>query len=263
MADFGIAFSRIGADPAVISDYLPYQELNVLELPWEAVGSEVHEEARKRNRRILCGSIADARLSAMILSDDVDRKMRSSFAAQLRKAVAHLAEHDIHTATLDCAVSDILASSAAAELREFLLEIAPALIKHKFTLLLPYSIPSDHKPEDVMLLFRNTLIPNIKLNLNVFPWQLPPDCEPKSIAGRLGYETRVLTFRYDADCGHKLLPAHLKKWLTILPARTDVLLAPFSLRNRMLAAEAEHYSVLVREQLDKTELERYIGSELN
>ncbi len=259
MTSFGIAFSRIGAEPAAIADFLPCQELDVLELPWEAVGSPVHQEAQKRNRQVICGSIADARLSAAILRGD--RKMRSSFAGQLRNAVAGLAANNIRTATLDCPVSDIIAESLAPELRELLLETAPALLKHDFTLLLPHAVPSVQLPEKVMQLLRNTLIPNVKLNLNVFPWQLPRDCDVKKEAGLLGYETRVLTFRYDADSGQKLLPAHLESWLSVLPAETRILFAPFSLRNRMLQTEAEYFSHFVRDVLDKTALERYIGAE--
>ncbi len=262
MANFGIACSRIGMDPAGIGDYLTFPELNVLELPWEAVGTPVQREAEKRNWKIICGSIADARISATFLS--AGKKVRETFSAQIRKAVAYLAEHKIHTAALDCPAADILADAEAhggENFRDFLQDISPALAKHDFTLLLPHAIPAENSPEEVMRLLRNTMLPGIKLNLNIFPWQIPPRSNPRELTGRLGYETRVMTFRYDADSGQHIQRNHLEKWLKILPAPADILIAPFSLNNRMTFMEAEHFSGFVQDMLEKTELERHIGTE--
>ena len=247
---FGMAFSQIGRAPGEIRDFLLFPEFDAAELPWEVFTSapQLLKTAQKKKMDLLCGSVTDPQLSRMIAF--AEEKMQRDFAGQLRNALTFLAEKDIRTATLACPLNDILGDPDAEQaLRSILLGAAPVLQEKSMTLLLPLTIQSADgalaMPAAKFL--RDTLLPGIKLRLDIYPWNLPPKSDPRKAAGLLGYETRVLTFRYDADCGNRIKTDFLENWLPFLALKSTVLLAPFSLRNRMAMAEGEQFAGILRD----------------
>lgn len=141
--------------------------------------------------------------------------------------------------------------SAEHGLQEILHAAAPILLRENMTLLLPYALPSEIPASEYSRFLRNTLLPCIKLRLDVHPWQMKPSLSPQNAAGTLRLETRVLTFRYDADCGNRILPVHVKEWKSYFSQMNlacSFLLCPFSRLNRMAYPEANQFAEIIQEE---------------
>lgn len=252
----GMAFSRIGMPPAAIGDYLGFSTFSAIELPWEVFsGSEPESAAllkdvRRSGKTIICGSVMDSRLSrGIIFAED---KFQKDFSRQLVHALQFLASCGIRTATLDCPLENILSSEdAQKDMHEILLGAAPVIIKEKMTLLIPCTIPAAGPLSNALRFMRNTMIPGVKLKLEIMPWH--PDFAKKTIDDLLGsllLETGSVIFRYDADCGNRIMKEQVKPVLTALKRVNytgTVLLAPMSQGNRMTYAEACQFSGIVEE----------------
>lgn len=254
-ASFGLALSSMCMTAEGIGDFLEFPEFDAVELPCEIFTAKHRENAALRKRifqsyrRVLCGGIMDSRLTGTV--PFADRRMRTAFVCECEKIIVQLAAQGIHTASLECPVGAALANSESANaLREILLMLAGPLNQCAFTLLLPVILPDPDgpAPERIALFMRNLLIPNIKLRIDVHPWRITGGMTPKQLCGHLNFETRAISFRYDADCGNRVLRNHLKPWLAYLAETSfsgPALLCPFSQRNRMALAEAELFAGMI------------------
>lgn len=256
---FGMAFSRIGMPQAEIRDYLNFAAFSAMELPWEAFADPVPETAKIRKdaarsgKTVICGSVMESRLSRGILF--AEDKFQKDFSTQLASALQFLASNGIRTATLDCPLENVLASHETQnDLRKILLGAAPVLIREKMTLLLPCSIPAAGPLSSALQLMRNTMIPGIKLKLDLMPWH--PEYMKKTVSEQLGsllLETGNVTFRYDADCGNRIMKEQVREVITELKKVNftgTVLLAPMSQGNRMAYPEACQFSGILEELKD-------------
>ena len=257
---FGVAFSRIGMTPAEIRDYLDFSTFTAMELPWEIFAEltdqeiiKLRKDAVRSGKNIICGSLMDSRLSrGIIFAED---KFQKDFASQLANALQFLASCGIRTATLDCPLENLLSSEdAQKDMQQILLTAAPVLVREKMTLLLPCTIPAASPLSNALRFMRNTLIPGVKLKLEVMPWH--PDFAKAPAADLLGnllFEAGSVVFRYDADCGNRIMKEQVKPVIAALKKVNftgTVLLAPMSQRNRMAYPEACQFSGILEELKD-------------
>lgn len=253
---FGVAFSRIGMNPEDIRDYLDFSAFSAMELPWEIFSAAepgilaLRKTAFRSGKTIICGSLMDSRLSrGIILAED---KFQKDFARQLANALQFLASCGIRTATLDCPLENLLAGEEAQnDMRKILLTAAPVIVREKMTLLLPCAIPAAGDLSTALRFMRNTLIPGVKLKLEIMPWH--PDFAKTPVSDLLGnllFETGSVIFRYDADCGNRIMKAQVKPVIEALKRVNytgTVLLAPMSQRNRMAYPEICQFSGILED----------------
>ena len=253
---FGMAFSRIGMPVAEIRDYLDFSGFNALELPWEvffnpdSTADTLYKEICRRNKTVLCGAVMESRLSRSITF--AEDRFQKDFSLQLARALQFLASRNIRTATLDCPLENFLENEAACnDMRRILQGAANVLVKENMTLLLPCAVPAAVSHPAVMCFMRNTQIPGIKLRLDIMPWH--PECAAtpvEDLIGRLPMETRAVIFKYDANCGNRILKEQVKPVLTALKKFNftgSVLLASMSQQNRMAYPEANQFSEILKE----------------
>jgi len=244
---FGMACSALGLEAAEIRNFLSFEKFEAVELPWEMICTpdrSLLKEAVRKHKTILCGGISDTNLTGAI--PFADEKIRRSFTEELRKALELLASREVRTAALEIPLDQVIGNEDAGKaVREILLGIAQILLKEDMTLLLPLVLPGQPHPDAVARFMRKTLLPNVKLRLDVHPWMIKPDTVLKTLAGTLAFETRALTFRYDADCGSRILEAQVRQWIDYLAPSGfsgPMLLCPFSQNNRMALSEGTNYS---------------------
>ena len=258
---FGMAFSRIGMPPVEIRDYLDFSAFSAMELPWEMFADadsdpvilSLRKDAFRSGKTIICGSLMESRLSrGIIFAED---KFQKDFARQLANALQFLVSCGIRTATLDCPLENLLASDEAQnDMRNILLAAAPVLIREKMTLLLPCTIPASGSLSAALRFMRNTLIPGVKLKLEIMPWH--PDFAKTPVAEQLGtllFEAGSILFRYDADCGNRIMKEQVKPVIAALKKVNytgTVLLAPMSQRNRMTYPEACQFAGILEDLKD-------------
>lgn len=257
---FGMALSRIGMQQTLeIRDYLDFSAFSAMELPWEVFSGNEPEavalckEARRSDKKIICGSVMDSRLSRGILF--AEEKFQRDFSRQFANSLQFLASAGIRTATLDCPLENILASEESQkEMHKILLGAAPVIIKEKMTLLIPCAVPAAASRSTALRFMRNTMIPGVKLKLEIMPWH--PDYSKLPVPEQLGsllLETGSVIFRYDADCGNRIMKDHVKPVLAELKRVNftgTVLLAPISQRNRMAYPEAREFAGILEELKD-------------
>mgnify|MGYP003321588241 CR=1 FL=1 len=212
---FGMAFSSMSMQSQMLDDFLLINQFSSFEFPWEIIFPagqylsilSIPDKVRKLNKSLICGGIMEERLTCEI--PFADEKMRQHFTQQLISALKKLSQVHVYIASLECPLENIIGDeTATASLQEILRAVAPILISENMILLLPLRMPSNIAP-DVVKFLRDTMIPNIKLRLDIHPWDLHSVKNPEIMAGRLNFETKVITFRYDADCGYKIKKTHL------------------------------------------------------
>ena len=96
--------------------------------------------------------------------------------------------------------------------------LAYNLERFGFTLLIPFAIPAA-SPEivrQVPVFLRKTLLPWVKLRLDVHAHELVPGFSPETLAGGMFTEIRSIRFLYLADTGNVLIPEHILPWIETL-----------------------------------------------
>lgn len=250
---FGMAFSVMRMNMADICDYLNFQEFDAIELPWETLLSpndenaeQLKREVLRRGKKILLGGTMVLQLANEITF--APAKLRKSFAIELEKSLLMLADLGFSDVTLECPLERIAGDPEAEKaFREIILRVAPVLINRNITMLVPVKFPCENVSA-VMKVLRDTMIPNVKLRLDVYPWTMDMKKDLRETAGQLGFETRAVVFRYDADCGNRILKHHVSAWISYLNrsgTQALFLLSPHSLRNRMAFPEATLYSEII------------------
>ena len=136
----------------------------------------------------------------------------------LNRIIDSLSEHGIHTGVLNIDLSTMLSAEQEKLYLTILRGIAYHLESHSFTLLIPFSVPSASPEimEQAVRFFRKTLLPWVKLRLDIHAHELTPGFSPEALAGDLFSEVRSIRFMYLADSGNVLIPEHIQPWLTAL-----------------------------------------------
>lgn len=260
-ACFGFAAAKTNLPASRLADAAECRNFDALEIQHELFDTlPEHRQAewKKRFRVIHAGSLTDRSLSYNITA--APEKIRAGFveeSARLLKSIA--AKHGFRIAALDLPTGAILADPEQREiLRSILKKLHPVLLENGQTLLLPFRLPvaGGCSAAEFAAFLRETMIPSIRTHLEIHPHELKKDFSPREIAQNLRFETRAVTFCYDADSGNRLLRQHLVPWLKYFALNAfygPYFVCPFSLEHRLSAPEAESFSRLAEELKHKQE----------
>lgn len=252
-ASFGMALARMNYPPGSVQDFSAFHPFDAIEFPAESIfrGDPCYPGAFRRLafQHVHSGGLLDFSLSENIPGSPP--KLRKEFAYQADAVLRDLADRGVKTASLDCSLDSLAGNPDAVQsLLDILKLLAHTLVTRGMTLLIPYRIPSDAEAEFVADFLRRTMIPQVRLRLDVHPHELPRDFAPETILRHLKPEIGSVIWVYDADSGNRILKKHLTPWLDVLlPAGMNgpFLFCPNSRRNRMALAEAEAFLELVTE----------------
>ncbi|MBQ9337948.1 MAG: hypothetical protein IJS14_11705 [Lentisphaeria bacterium] len=251
---FGFASARLELTPERFAECADRKNFRAAELPSEYLaGLPVNEleNLRKRYPVLHCGNLLTPSLATLIL--DAGRNMQREFVRTCAGIFRRMADLKLPAAALDFSLQQTLRDAGRRKILSGLLrELHPALHETGVTLLLPVRLPLPDPAwkETVTGFLRGTMIPRLKLRLEIYPHELKQDFSPEDLAGTFRLETGSVLFCCNADCGNRLLRQHLTPWmryyaLTGFPG--PFLFCPFSQENRLAAAESESYSRLVEE----------------
>ena len=258
---FGFAAAKTNLPASRLSEAAECRNFEALEIQHELFDSlpaHRREEWKKRFRIIHAGSLTARSLSFSITS--APEKIRAGFveeSAWLLHSIA--AKHGFRIAALDLPAGAVVADPAQKKiLRRILEKLHPVLRENGQTLLLPFRLPVSGgcSPLEFAAFLRESMIPQVKVHLEIHPHELRKDFDPRAVAGNLRFETRAVTFCYDADCGNRLLRQHLAPWLKYFALNAfygPYFVCPFSQEYRLSPLEAESYSKLVEELKHKQE----------
>lgn len=240
---FGMALGRMNIPSAEIRDFAAIVHFSGAELPMDSwLGEKKYAASHEKKKYpvLHCGSIMDPQVCRAIVT--APEKHRREFACECGALCEKLWQNGVNTVSLDFGMEEILTDPAAEDaVRGILLLLAPVLYRTKQTLLLPYRVPSRFSPSEMNRFLRRTLIGQVKLRLDVHPYELEePERVITQTADLLVFEVRSVTFIYDADSGCRIRKEHLEPWLRRLERRGfcgPYLLAPIS-RRQMALPEA-------------------------
>lgn len=136
----------------------------------------------------------------------------------LSRIIVSLSEHGINTGVLNIDLGTLLPPEQEKLYLAILKGLAYQLEQCSFTLLIPFSIPSA-SPEitrQALRFCRKTLLPWVKLRLDIHAHELSPGFLPEELAGELFPEVRSIRFVYLADSGNVLIPEHILPWIAAL-----------------------------------------------
>ena len=138
----------------------------------------------------------------------------------INRTIENLAQKKIFYGVLDFDLNSILAPEREKLYLTIIKGLAHNLERYNFTLLLPFAIPAA-SPEivrQVPAFLRKTLLPWVKLRLDVHAHELAPGFAPEKLAENLFSEIRSIRFLYLADTGNVLIPEHISPWIESLSA---------------------------------------------
>ena len=256
-ASFGMALASSGVPVDKLADFLVLPDaFSAVELPVELLerkeASYLLARVLRGFRSVQIGSIIDSDVARNLPFSS--ESLFQEFAAYTEKMLTLFHSIGIRTVTFDPRMNDILNDSRTLNATLHLLKlIAPVLNRTGMTLLLPFSLPcaDSELPGRLVQFLRRSMIPELKVRLDIKPHEIPRKLTvPSVLAGTLLLEVRSVLFRYDADAGNVLLPAHLLPWLEALGIRGfsgSWLVAPSSKDAARLPAEALHFADVLEE----------------
>ena len=253
---FGLALGHAAMDPASVPDFLAPGEFDAAEIPAECF---LRSDAEFQRRLSSC-KFKDLR-AGHLMDPDLTRNIpfltenyRRDYAEQASAMIGALAAAGVSGAFLGLDMRRILGDEAAeAAALEILHRMAPVLRRERFELLVPYRIPfkseREIKTSPLMGRFmRGTLSPQVKLSLEIHPFEVKPEEDKSEMLGMLGCEAHQAVLIYDADSGLHISSAQFKPWAELLEHRLfrgPYLLCPRSIRNRMAIPESDLFAKMV------------------
>ena len=253
---FGLALGHAAMDPASVQDFLTPGTFDAIEVPVECF---LHRDAEFLRRLASCKfKIVRA---GHLMEPDLTRNIpflaenyRRDYAEQASIMVGTLAAVGVSGAFLGLDMRRILGDDAAENAAlEIIHRLAPALRRHSFELMIPYRIPFKSEREIVTTqlmgrFIRGTLSHQVKLSLDIHPFEVKPEEDKSELLGMLGCEAHQAVLIYDADSGLHISPAQFKPWAELLERRLfrgPYLLCPRSIRNRMAIPESDLFAKVV------------------
>ena len=136
----------------------------------------------------------------------------------INRTIESLVQKKIFCGVLDLDFNSILAPEREKLYLTILKGLAFTLEQYNFTILLPFAIPavSPEIVRQVSAFLRKTLLPWVKLRLDVHAHELAPGFSPEELVGSLFTEIRSIRFLYLADAGNVLIPEHISPWVESL-----------------------------------------------
>ena len=253
---FGLALGHAAVDPASVQDFLVPGEFDAIEIPAECF---LHHDTEFQRRLASCkfkvvraGHLMEADLTRNI--PFLAENYRRDFAEQASIMVGTLSEAGATGAFLGLDMRRILGDEAAENAAlEIIHRMTPVLRRNNFELLIPYRIPFKSE-RDIMTtqlmgrFMRGTLTPQVKLSLEIHPFEIKPEEDRSEMLGMLGCESHQAVLIYDADSGLHMSSAQFKPWAELLERRLfrgPYLLCPRSIRNRMAIPESDLFAKMV------------------
>lgn len=257
---FGFASSTLSLTPELQKECLDNPVYTAAEITFEQL-QEMTDAEKKilRNRyfHIQCGSLLSPQLVQLVLHAGTN--IRHEFVRTCEEILAVLQKNDIQTGILDFNLASVLQNQDDTELLKKILQMLyPDLQKTGRTLLLPVHIPFEN-PDirgKVSSFLRDMMIPNLKLQLMIYPHELKPDFIPFDLTGNLRLETRSVYFCCNADCGNRLVREHIIPWLkyfALTSFTAPYFFCPFSHENRMASVVSKEYADLAQKILKSAE----------
>lgn len=253
---FGLALGHAAMDPASVPDFLTPDAFDAIEIPAECF---LHRDPDFQRRLASCGFkiIRAGHLMAPDLTRDIPflaDNYRRDYAEQASVMVRTLAAAGASGAFLGFDMRRILGDDAAEKnALEIVHRMVPVLRQADFELLIPYRIPfkSERDIQSAQLMgrfLRGTLSPQVKLSLEIHPFEVKPEEDKRELLGMLGCEAHQAVLVYDADSGLHISPAQFRPWAELLDRRMfrgPYLLCPRSIRNRMAIPESDLFAKMV------------------
>lgn len=251
---FGFAAARANLPVSRLGECADLKYFEAIELhreQYDAIPSAERSAFLQRFKIVQAGSILETPLAYNILS--APESMQKDFVRTVSAALRGFEKAGIEFGTLHFSVASALEDPVRRKsLEKILRQLAPVLQETSRTLLLPFRIPA-HKEDGInafSAFLREMMIPNLKVRLDLYPHEMARDFDPVQLAGTLRLETRSVLFCYNADCGNRLVRAHLMPWLryfSLLSFTGPFLVCPFSRDNRLASVEGEAFSRLAGE----------------
>lgn len=184
---------------------------------------------------------------ASLPEEELPAPLLREFAERTGHLLSALAEAGIHTAALDFS-----GKTPADALLRALRPLAPALNRTGVTLQLPFALPcaDTEMPVHFVQLLRRSMLPQLKVRLDLHLAALPPDVSPRDLAGTLLQEVRSVFLCWDADAGEFPRKEQLAPWLAALERngfRGSWLAAPRSTDLLRIRTEAGRFAELLNE----------------
>ena len=251
---FGFASARLELAPERFAECADRKNFQAAEMSFEYLSGlpdREMEKLRKRYRLLHCGNLLAPSLTTLIL--DAGKNMQREFVRTCAGLFRRMAELQLPAGALDFSLVQTLQDDERRKILSGLLrKLHPAMQETGITLLLPVRLPLSDPAwkEKITGFLRETMIPHLKLRLEIYPHELKQNFSPEALAGTFRLETGSVLFCSNADAGNRLLRQHLTPWmryyaLTGFPG--PFLFCPFSQDNRLAAAESESYSRLTEE----------------
>lgn len=251
---FGFAAARTNLPVSRLCECADLKYFEAIELhreQYDALPDAERAAFLQRFKILQAGSILETPLAYNILS--APESMQKDFVRTVAAALRGFAKAGIECGTLHFSVASALEDPVRRKsLERILRHLAPVLQETSRTVLLPVRIPSQ-KEDGIAVLsafLRERMIPNLKVRLDLYPHEMARDFDPVRLAGTLRLETRSVLFCYNADCGNRLVRAHLMPWLryfALVSFTGPFLVCPFSRDNRLASVEGEAFSRLAGE----------------
>lgn len=136
----------------------------------------------------------------------------------ISRNIRNLSERGISSGILDFDLNSSFLKDREDLYLKILKGFANVLEQSSFTILLPVSVPfvPDAGALQILYFLRRTLLPWVKIRLDVYCHELAPGYSPENIAGPLFPEIRAIRFLYQADSGNVLIPEHILPWVGAL-----------------------------------------------
>ena len=250
---FGMALGRMELPSADIPDFFTFPHFSAVELPAEywtkpPAGSPHRSLPLERFSSVCCGNIMETALCGVIVRTLPAR--RREFAEEAGRVLTALARKGVDSAVLDCNLEEVLGDPVTEEaMRDILLRLGPVLLKNGMTLILPFRVPSQHRPGELGRFLRRSLLPCVKTRLEVHPFE-GEALTPETSGGALRLDLHSILFVYNADSGGRIRKNHVLPWLDWtekLGVRIPFLLCPKSQRQRMSLPEASVWDGIAEE----------------
>lgn len=136
----------------------------------------------------------------------------------LGRTIEQLSAKGVSAGVLDFDLSSPLSAEREALYLKILHGLAFVLEKTGFRLLLPFSIPnpSGEAIHQVSSFLKRTMLPWVRIRLDIHSHGLQPGYSPEKLVGALLGETASIRFVYLAETGNVLVPEHILPWIGAL-----------------------------------------------
>ena len=185
---FGFAVAKTNLPVSRLPDAAEFKSFEALEIQHEqldAMSVFRREALLERFPVVHGGNLMDKSLSRNIISAPV--KIQDDFVAESARLLKMIAaQYRLHTVALDLSAGSAIADPVQKEaLRRILRRLYPFLLENGQTLLLPFRLPvlGGCSAAELASFLRETMIPSIKVRLDIYPHELKKNSDPREIGG--------------------------------------------------------------------------------